>query len=91
MLHNYAFLEEPVRLIRATRLSARFHWPLEERTQARYDSAKENNYIEYIGKRAIGYELEQVAHEDDPLARHARPGQGRLAEGAASALEHGQD
>jgi tRNA nucleotidyltransferase/poly(A) polymerase len=67
VLHNYAFLEEPVRLIRATRLSARFHWPLEERTQARYDTAKENNYIEYIGKQAIGYELEQVAHEDDPL------------------------
>ena len=67
VLHNYAFLEEPVRLIRATRLSARFHWPLEERTQARYDAAKENNYIEYIGKRAIGCELEQLAHEDDPL------------------------
>src|SRR5208337_2712227 len=67
VLHNYAFLEEPVRLIRATRLSARFHWPLEERTQARYDTAKENNYIENIGKREVGYELEQLAHEDDPL------------------------
>jgi tRNA nucleotidyltransferase (CCA-adding enzyme) len=67
ILHNYAFLEEPVRLIRATRLSARFHWPLEERTQARYDAAKENNYIEYLSKRMIGYELEQVAHEDDPV------------------------
>jgi tRNA nucleotidyltransferase (CCA-adding enzyme) len=67
VLHNYAFLEEPIRLIRATRLSARFHWPLEERTQARYDSGKENNYIEYVSKRAIGYELEQLAHEDDPL------------------------
>src|SRR5271166_312424 len=67
VLHNYAFLEEPVRLIRATRLSARFYWALEDRTQARYETAKENNYIENIGKRAIGYELEQVAHEDDPL------------------------
>ena len=67
VLHNYAFLEEPVRIIRATRLSARFHWPLEERTQARYESAKENNYIENIGKRAVGYELEQLAHEDDPV------------------------
>src|SRR5271157_2282460 len=67
VLHNYAFLEEPVRLIRATRLTARFHWPLEERTQARYDSAKENNYIEFVGKRAIGAELEQLAHEEDPL------------------------
>jgi tRNA nucleotidyltransferase (CCA-adding enzyme) len=67
VLHSYAFLEDPVRLIRATRFSARFHWPLEERTQARYDSAKENDYIQYIGKRSIGHELEQLAHEDDPL------------------------
>jgi tRNA nucleotidyltransferase (CCA-adding enzyme) len=67
ILHNYAFVEDPSRLIRATRFSARFHWPLEERTQARYESAKENNYIEYISNRAIGYELEQLAYEDDPL------------------------
>ena len=67
ILHNYAFLEEPIRLIRATRLAARFHWQLEERTQARYDAAKENNYIEYVNDRAIGQELEALAHEDDPL------------------------
>src|SRR5262244_3355454 len=67
ILHNYAFVEDPSRLIRATRFSARFHWPLEERTQARYESAKENNYIEYISNRTIGYELEQLAYEDDPL------------------------
>src|SRR5207237_7321552 len=67
ILHNYAFLEEPSRIIRATRFSSRFHWPLEERTQARYDSAKENDYIQNISNRAIGYEIEQLAHEDDPL------------------------
>lgn len=67
ILHNYGFLEDPSRLIRASRFSARFHWPLEERTQARYDAAKENNYIEYIGNRAIGYEIEQLAYEEDPL------------------------
>src|SRR5262252_7178772 len=66
VLHNYAFLEEPVRLLRAARFMARFHWPLEERTQARYDAAKENNYIQYVNKRSIGAELEQLAHEDDP-------------------------
>ena len=66
-LTNYAFVEDPSRLIRATRFAARFHWPLEERTQARYDSAKENNYIEYITNRAIGYEIAQIAYEDDPL------------------------
>jgi tRNA nucleotidyltransferase (CCA-adding enzyme) len=67
VLHNYAFVEDPSRLIRASRFSARFHWPLEERTQARYESAKENNYIEYITNRAIGNEIEQLAYEDDPL------------------------
>lgn len=67
VLHNYAFLEDPIRLIRATRLSARFHWPLEDRTLARYDSAKENNYIEFVSKRSIGAELEQLAHEEDPI------------------------
>ncbi len=67
ILHNYAFYEEPSRLIRATRFAARFHWPLEERTQARYDAAKENNYIEYVSDRAVGAEIEQLAHEEDPL------------------------
>src|SRR5437016_7414749 len=66
-LHNYAFVEDPSRLIRATRFAARFHWPLEERTQARFESAKENNYIEYITNKAIGYEIEQLAYEEDPL------------------------
>jgi tRNA nucleotidyltransferase/poly(A) polymerase len=67
ILHNYAFVEDPSRLIRASRFSARFHWPLEERTQARYQAAKENRYIEYISDQAIGYEIEQLSYEDDPL------------------------
>src|SRR5258706_3368963 len=54
VLHNYAFVEDPSRLIRATRFAARFHWPLEERTQQRYDAAKESSYIEYIRNSAIG-------------------------------------
>src|ERR1700739_1771967 len=52
ILPNYSFLEDPSRLIRATRFAARFHWPLEERTQQRYDSAKENKYIEHVSKSA---------------------------------------
>ena len=67
VLHNYAFVEDPSRLIRATRFAARFHWPLEEKTQARYDSARENNYIEHVSDKAIGHEIEQLAYEDDPL------------------------
>ena len=67
ILQNYAFLEDPSRLIRATRFAARFGWPLEERTQQRFDSAKEGNYIEHVSARALGYEVEQLAYEDDPL------------------------
>ena len=67
ILHNYAFYEEPSRLIRATRFAARFHFTLEERTQARLDAAREGNYIDNISDRAIGYEIEQIAYEDDPL------------------------
>src|ERR1051325_3058944 len=67
VLNNYAFVEDPSRLIRAARFSARFHWPLEERTQMRYDSAKENNYIGYITNKGIGLELAQIGYEDDPL------------------------
>jgi len=67
ILHNYSFVEDPSRLIRATRFAARFHWPLEERTQQRYDAAKENKYIEHISRGAVGHEIAQLAHEDDPL------------------------
>jgi tRNA nucleotidyltransferase/poly(A) polymerase len=67
ILHNYAFVEDPSRLLRASRFAARFGWPLEERTQARFESAKENNYIEYVSDRAIGHEIEQLAYEDDPM------------------------
>jgi tRNA nucleotidyltransferase/poly(A) polymerase len=68
ILHSYAFLEDPSRLIRAARFATRFGWELEERTRARYDSAREGNYIDFIGSRAIGYEIEQIAHEEQPIA-----------------------
>ena len=68
VLHNYSFLEDPSRLIRATRFVARFHWNMEERTQARYAAAVENNYIEHLhNERVIGQESEQLAYEDEPL------------------------
>ena len=67
ILHNYSFVEDPSRLIRATRFAARFHWPLEERTQQRFDAARENKYMDHISRSAIGHEIAQLAHEDDPF------------------------
>src|SRR4029077_12192928 len=61
------FVEDPSRLIRATRFAARFHWPMEERTPQSYDPAQENKYNEHIARSARGHEITQLAHEDDPL------------------------
>ncbi|HVJ06687.1 MAG TPA: hypothetical protein VM578_13515 [Candidatus Saccharimonadales bacterium] len=68
ILHSYSFLEDPSRLIRATRFATRFGFEMEERTRTRYDSAREGEYIQYLGTRAIGYEIEQIAHEENPIA-----------------------
>src|SRR3954454_77876 len=79
ILHNYSFLEDPSRLIRATRFAARFHWTIEERTQLRYNAAVENSYIDHINKSAIGYEIEQLAYEEEPLhVMRALEKEGRL-------------
>jgi tRNA nucleotidyltransferase (CCA-adding enzyme) len=67
ILHNYAFLDDPSRLLRAVRFMSRFEWPLEERTQARFESAKENDYMQYVSPRSIGHEVEALIYEADPL------------------------
>lgn len=67
VLHNYSFLEDPSRLVRAIRFATRFQWALEEKTQLRYESAKEGDYISALNHDSIGYELEEIGHEENPL------------------------
>src|SRR5207302_270256 len=67
ILQNYSFLEDPSRLVRATRFLARFHWTMDERTQARYNAAVENGYMDFILEKAKGREIEQIGYEDDPV------------------------
>ena len=50
LLSNYGFLEDPSRMIRATRLIARLGWQMEERTQARYNNAKGEDYMSALGR-----------------------------------------
>ena len=64
---NYGFIEDPSRMIRAVRLAARTGWEMDQRTQARYQNAKEENLIEQIPDYLRGYELEEIAHEEDPV------------------------
>ena len=71
LVSNYGFIEQPALLLRAARLSERLGWTLEERTQGRYATAKEENYIAALSDQERGYELEEVFHEEDPLAAMA--------------------
>jgi hypothetical protein len=46
---------------------ARLGWTMEERTQARYDTGKEEGYISAMQAFHRGYETEEIFHEEDPL------------------------
>ncbi|QEE29074.1 CCA tRNA nucleotidyltransferase [Terriglobus albidus] len=67
LVSNYGFIEDPSRLVRAARLSSRLGWQLEERTRARYETAKEEDYIANLPAWYRGYELEEIAYEEDGL------------------------
>jgi tRNA nucleotidyltransferase/poly(A) polymerase len=64
---NYGFIEDPARMVRAIRFAARTGWEMEERTKTRYQNAKDEGLMEQISAYARGYELEEIAHEEDPL------------------------
>jgi hypothetical protein len=54
-------------MLRAVRLSSRTGWEMDERTKTRYQNAKTEGLMEQISSYARGYELEEIAHEEDPL------------------------
>lgn len=64
---NYGFLEDPSRMIRAVRLAIRTGWEMEARTKQRYENAKAEGVIDQLSPYLRGYELEEIAHEEDPL------------------------
>jgi tRNA nucleotidyltransferase (CCA-adding enzyme) len=45
LVSNYGFIEDPVRMIRAARLMARLGWTLDEKTQSRYETGQNEDYI----------------------------------------------
>jgi tRNA nucleotidyltransferase (CCA-adding enzyme) len=64
---NYGFIEDPSRMLRAVRFTARTGWEMDERTKTRYQNAKAEGLMDQISAFARGYELEEIAHEEDPL------------------------
>jgi tRNA nucleotidyltransferase (CCA-adding enzyme) len=67
LVSNYGFIEDPVRMIRATRFMARLGWQMDEKTQARYEAGKQEGYISAMDAFHRGYETEEIFHEEDPL------------------------
>lgn len=67
LVNPYGFIEDPVRMIRAARFMARLGWQMDERTRARYETGKEENYIAVMPAAQRGYETEEVFLEEDPL------------------------
>jgi tRNA nucleotidyltransferase/poly(A) polymerase len=77
LVSNYGFLDNPARLIRATRLKARLSFELDDRTQTRYENAKGDEVIEHLSPLECRRELEQIGHEEDPLKiLHAHEAEG---------------
>jgi tRNA nucleotidyltransferase (CCA-adding enzyme) len=67
LVSSYGFIEDPARMIRAVRFSARLGWQLEEKTRLRYETGKTEGYISALHPTLRQYELEEVFHEEDPL------------------------
>lgn len=67
LVSNYGFLEDPIRLVRAVRLLSRTGWEMDERTKSRYENAKAEDVISAVPATQRGYELEEIAYEEEPL------------------------
>jgi tRNA nucleotidyltransferase (CCA-adding enzyme) len=67
LVSSYGFIEDPSRLLRAARLRTRLGWDMDERTQTRYENAKNEGMIDSIPAHLKGYELEEIGHEEDGL------------------------
>src|SRR5579859_1075770 len=80
LVSNYGFLENPILLVRATRLKARLGFEFEERTQTRYENAKGEEVIEHLSEHDRASELEQIGHEEEPLkVLHALEAEGWMS------------
>lgn len=67
LVSNYGFIEDPIRMVRAARLMARLGWGMDEKTQSRYETGKQEGYISAASAFSRGYEAEEIVHEEDPL------------------------
>ena len=60
---NYAFYDDPIRLLRLHRLRVRMNFTIEERTRLQYENAREAQMETRISPQALGHELRAIASE----------------------------
>jgi tRNA nucleotidyltransferase (CCA-adding enzyme) len=65
-INNYAFYDDPSRILRLIRFRVRLGFEVDERTQSQYDNVREAKLESKISSVALEQELRQVANE--PLA-----------------------
>jgi len=65
-VHNYAFYDDPLRLLRLLRFKTRLGFAIEERTQMQYTNAREAEMETKIPVEALNLELRKIADEPDP-------------------------
>jgi tRNA nucleotidyltransferase/poly(A) polymerase len=63
---TYGFYDDPSRLLRLVRLSARLGFAIEERTRMQVANAREAEVEKLIPGRTFGEELQRIAQEDTP-------------------------
>src|SRR5258708_15160172 len=73
LVSNYGFIDEPSRMIRAARFMARLGWQMDEKTQQRYETGKQEGYISAKDRFHPSYETEDIFHEEGPLRVIRRP------------------
>lgn len=68
VLHNLSFVEDPTRILRALRFSVRYHFVLEEETEAFAKKAVEDGVFQNLSYLRLWHELILALQEDDPFA-----------------------
>jgi tRNA nucleotidyltransferase (CCA-adding enzyme) len=62
-IHNYAFYDDPARMLRMIRFKVRLGYAIDERTRLQYENAREAEMLLRIGPEALGTELRHMARE----------------------------
>lgn len=62
-IHNYAFYDDPSRMLRIMRFRVRLGYGIDERTKLQYENAREAEMLTRITPEALGAELRHMAKE----------------------------